>query len=187
MYNNFSNPPPKKKPNWGFGEGGLWPYANIARLGLLRGKTTIFFDVVILPGRRNCCWPRPLICRLTRSTATTTNSFLRLITNNGWFSFIFLLNVCRWSLTEQIITAWYNTNMYTYYRAYFRVLQKKGGGRINKNTEIIFLGAKAPLQPTSSEGLYVCMSVCLYVCMSVCLSVCMYVCNILTWNKSRTW
>ena len=30
-----------------------------------------------------------------------------------------------------------------------------------------FLGAKAPLQPTSSEGLYVCMSVCLYVCMYV--------------------
>ena len=25
-----------------------------------------------------------------------------------------------------------------------------------------FLGAKAPLQPTSSEALYVCMSVCMY-------------------------
>ena len=35
-----------------------------------------------------------------------------------------------------------------------------------------FLGAKAPLQPTSSEGLFVCLSVC--------MSVCIYVCNILT-------
>ena len=27
-----------------------------------------------------------------------------------------------------------------------------------------FLGAKAPLKPASSEGLYVCMYVCIYVC-----------------------
>ena len=37
-------------------------------------------------------------------------------------------------------------------------------------TFVKFLGAKAPLQPTSSEGLYVCLSVCMS----------MYVCNILT-------
>ena len=34
---------------------------------------------------------------------------------------------------------------------------------------LVLLGAKAPLQPTSSEGLYVYMSVCLSVCLSVCM------------------
>ena len=33
-----------------------------------------------------------------------------------------------------------------------------------KNYKIVFLGAKAPQQPTSSEGLYVCLYVCMYVC-----------------------
>ena len=47
---------------------------------------------------------------------------------------------------------------------------------------LTFLGAKAPLQPTLSEGLYV----CLYVCLSVCMYVCMYVCNILTPLPSPT-
>ena len=33
-----------------------------------------------------------------------------------------------------------------------------------KKITIYFLGANAPLGPASSEGLYVCLSVCLYVC-----------------------
>ena len=31
----------------------------------------------------------------------------------------------------------------------------------------LFLGATAPLQPTSPEGLYICLYVCMYVCMYV--------------------
>ena len=40
-----------------------------------------------------------------------------------------------------------------------------GGGPRGKQVPASFLGAKAPLQPTSSEDLYVCLSVCMYVCM----------------------